>query len=108
MGYGPIVNGKQKPITPYKGSWAHTMELKRKRGHMSGLIESIEKNHAALKGSQFGYLSDAQKRDLYAYHLWQDGAEPEIADDTSKHSDPVFVDWQLRSTFDYTDGTTIL
>lgn len=22
MGYGPIVNGKQTPITPYKGSWA--------------------------------------------------------------------------------------
>ena len=22
MGYGPLVKGKQTPITPYKGSWA--------------------------------------------------------------------------------------
>lgn len=29
MGYGPVVNGKQKPITPYKGSWAEEMEKKR-------------------------------------------------------------------------------
>lgn len=25
MGLGPIVNGKQQPITPYKGSWAESM-----------------------------------------------------------------------------------
>lgn len=25
MGYGPIVNGKQMPITPWKGSWAATV-----------------------------------------------------------------------------------
>lgn len=25
MGYGPVVNGKQTPITPYKGSWADTV-----------------------------------------------------------------------------------
>lgn len=25
MGYGPIHNGKQKPITPWKGSWASTV-----------------------------------------------------------------------------------
>lgn len=29
MGYGPIVNGKQQPITPYKGSWAWEQEQKR-------------------------------------------------------------------------------
>ena len=22
MGYGPVINGKQTPITPFKGSWA--------------------------------------------------------------------------------------
>ena len=25
MGYGPVVNGKQMPITPWKGSWAATV-----------------------------------------------------------------------------------
>lgn len=29
MGYGPIVNGKQLPITPWKGSWAQQMEERR-------------------------------------------------------------------------------
>jgi hypothetical protein len=29
MGYGPIVNGKQTPITPWKGSWAEQEERKR-------------------------------------------------------------------------------
>jgi hypothetical protein len=31
MGYGPVKNGKQKPITPYKGSWAEQMEKARQR-----------------------------------------------------------------------------
>ncbi len=26
MGYGPVVNGKQTPITPYKGSWAEQQQ----------------------------------------------------------------------------------
>lgn len=25
MGYGPVGNGKQKPITPFEGSWAATV-----------------------------------------------------------------------------------
>lgn len=25
MGYGPVVNGKQQPITPWEGSWAATV-----------------------------------------------------------------------------------
>lgn len=25
MGYGPVVNGKHKPITPWLGSWAQQM-----------------------------------------------------------------------------------
>ena len=25
MGYGPVVNGKHQPITPFKGSWADTV-----------------------------------------------------------------------------------
>lgn len=25
MGYGPVVNGKQMPITPWEGSWAATV-----------------------------------------------------------------------------------
>ena len=25
MGYGPVINGKQRPITPWKGSWAATV-----------------------------------------------------------------------------------
>lgn len=29
MGYGPIINGKQHPITPYKGSWAEDMAKRR-------------------------------------------------------------------------------
>jgi hypothetical protein len=29
MGYGPVINGKQMPITPYKGSWAWDMEQRR-------------------------------------------------------------------------------
>lgn len=29
MGYGPVINGKQHPITPYKGSWAYDMEQRR-------------------------------------------------------------------------------
>ncbi len=28
MGYGPIVNGKQKPITPWEGSWAQQQQIK--------------------------------------------------------------------------------
>lgn len=28
MGYGPVVNGKHTPITPYKGSWAATVNTK--------------------------------------------------------------------------------
>ena len=29
MGYGPIVNGKQQPITPWKGSWAEQQQQRR-------------------------------------------------------------------------------
>lgn len=29
MGYGPIVNGKQTPITPWVGSWAWEQEQRR-------------------------------------------------------------------------------
>lgn len=25
MGYGPVINGKQMPITPWEGSWAATV-----------------------------------------------------------------------------------
>lgn len=28
MGYGPVVNGKHTPITPYKGSWASVVNEK--------------------------------------------------------------------------------
>lgn len=31
MGYGPIINGKQMPITPWKGSWAE-QEQRRREG----------------------------------------------------------------------------
>lgn len=31
MGYGPTKNGKQTPITPYKGSWAEQEERRRKQ-----------------------------------------------------------------------------
>jgi hypothetical protein len=29
MGYGPVVNGKQKPITPWQGSWAQQEQARR-------------------------------------------------------------------------------
>lgn len=29
MGYGPVTNGKQKPITPWKGSWAEQEQARR-------------------------------------------------------------------------------
>lgn len=28
MGYGPVINGKHKPITPWAGSWAATVNTK--------------------------------------------------------------------------------
>lgn len=28
MGYGPVVNGKHTPITPWAGSWAATINTK--------------------------------------------------------------------------------
>jgi hypothetical protein len=31
MGMGPIKNGKQAPITPWKGSWAESMQKQRKK-----------------------------------------------------------------------------
>lgn len=31
MGYGPVINGKQMPITPWKGSWAE-QEQRRREG----------------------------------------------------------------------------
>ena len=36
MGYGPIINGKQHPITPYEGSWAEDM-AKRRLGPNGGV-----------------------------------------------------------------------
>lgn len=30
-GYGPVKNGKQKPITPWKGSWAQQEEERKKK-----------------------------------------------------------------------------
>lgn len=29
MGYGPITNGRQMPITPWKGSWAEQEQARR-------------------------------------------------------------------------------
>lgn len=29
MGYGPVTNGKQTPITPWLGSWAQQQEVRR-------------------------------------------------------------------------------
>lgn len=31
MGYGPIVNGKQKPITRWENSWAYQEQLRREQ-----------------------------------------------------------------------------
>lgn len=41
MGYGPVANGKYKPITPYKGSWAYEQELKRQQGTNHANIHRI-------------------------------------------------------------------
>ena len=32
MGYGPVINGKQMPITPWKGSWAQQEQGRRAGG----------------------------------------------------------------------------
>jgi hypothetical protein len=29
MGYGPVINGKQRPITPWMGSWAQQEQARR-------------------------------------------------------------------------------
>jgi hypothetical protein len=29
MGYGPVKNGKHRPITPYEGSWAWQQKQKK-------------------------------------------------------------------------------
>ena len=36
-GRGPVVNGKQKPITPWKGSWAQQEEERRKNYNHEGM-----------------------------------------------------------------------
>ncbi|MCK9459723.1 MAG: hypothetical protein M0R80_08800 [Proteobacteria bacterium] len=36
-GRGPVVKGKQKPITPWKGSWAQKEEERRKNYNHEGM-----------------------------------------------------------------------
>jgi len=118
MGCGPVKNGKQLPITPYKGSWAHQMKTSntlRKDTQMPELTlaEAIQQGFDCLKGIRYGELNAEQKRILYIYSLWKDGDPEEVAVDTANNTTPSLIDEALRLPFGFgaapgfEDGTEI-
>lgn len=42
MGYGPVTNGKQKPITPWKGSWAEQEQARREGKPSPPLVHPLK------------------------------------------------------------------
>lgn len=46
MGYGPVINGKQKPITPWEKSWAYQEERKREKKANARRDERRQRNQA--------------------------------------------------------------
>lgn len=46
MGYGPVINGKQKPITPWKNSWAEQEERRRKEKETSRRTSRKQRDEA--------------------------------------------------------------
>ena len=96
----------KKTITPWKGSWAEGMEKKTMSNDLT-LGESLQQGFNLLKGWKYRDLNIEQRRTLYAYLLWQDGASEETAVDSGMHSDPRFVDDQLRTSFGYENESVI-
>lgn len=54
MGYGPVVNGKQKPITPWKGSWAQLEQAKRELPHKSVVTPPLSRQYVVIATAQRG------------------------------------------------------
>ena len=42
MGYGPVINGKHKPITPWQGSWAQQEQARREGKFAPPLVHSLQ------------------------------------------------------------------
>lgn len=42
MGYGPVVNGKQMPITPWQGSWAQQQAQRRLDPNPAPLVHNLQ------------------------------------------------------------------
>ncbi|MGJ7546499.1 hypothetical protein [Variovorax sp. LT1R16] len=42
MGYGPFTNGKQTPITPWKGSWAEQEQARREGTPSPTLVHTLK------------------------------------------------------------------
>lgn len=54
MGYGPIVNGKQHPITPIQGSWAEVIQRNTNRPSVVHCTHGLGLNCLACYPTQYG------------------------------------------------------
>jgi hypothetical protein len=71
------------------------------------LAEVLEQGFKLLRSWKYRDLGPEQKRTLYVYHLWKDGASEETAVDAGMHSSPAFIDGQLRMTFCYEEESVV-
>lgn len=54
MGYGPVVNGKQKPLTPFEGSWAATVNRNTNRPSSVRCTHGLGLNCLSCYPTQYG------------------------------------------------------
>lgn len=62
MGLGQTKNGKQKPITPYKGSWIHSLnkDSVAEKVNPKNLVKSLQKIKDDWKRSPTVFLVDSR------------------------------------------------
>ena len=53
MGYGPVINGKQKPITPFKNSWADIVQRNTNRPSSVRCSHGLGLNYLTCYTSQY-------------------------------------------------------
>jgi len=70
-------------------------------------MSKLDKDYMTLGGKKFQDITPTEKKTLYAWNLWMDGASERIALDSAQASTQEFMNKQLCNTFGYTDDQII-
>lgn len=70
-------------------------------------FRSLQKEHRFIRYKSYNELRDREKRLLYAWELYKDGASQADASSCATTSSLHWIEDQLTCTFGYTEGSII-